>query len=92
MVKPVYAARGSGMLDGMAALIAGGDSELAAQSRSFTRDGADVAITCLPEHIDAEETKCAVEAAALPTSSQIVWGKKPEANHTSLFVASRGTI
>lgn len=64
--KPMYDApfyKGSGKLEGMAALITGGDSGIGrAVAILFAREGADVAITHLAEDDDAEETKRAVEA------------------------------
>jgi len=54
--------RGSGKLDGMAALITGGDSGIGrAVAVLFAREGADVAIVYLNEHEDAEETLACVE-------------------------------
>jgi NAD(P)-dependent dehydrogenase (short-subunit alcohol dehydrogenase family) len=55
----------SGKLDGKAALITGGDSGIGrAVAVLYAREGADVAISYLPEEqSDAEETKAAVEAA-----------------------------
>ena len=53
---------GSGKLDGLAALITGGDSGIGrAVAVLFAREGADVAITYLSEHKDARATKAAVE-------------------------------
>jgi NAD(P)-dependent dehydrogenase (short-subunit alcohol dehydrogenase family) len=64
--RPQYEApdyRGSGKLEGMAALITGGDSGIGrAVSVLFAREGADVAIVYLSEDEDAEETRRAVEA------------------------------
>jgi NAD(P)-dependent dehydrogenase (short-subunit alcohol dehydrogenase family) len=55
--------RGSGKLEGMAALVTGGDSGIGrAVAVLFAREGADVAILYLNEHEDAERTRAAVEA------------------------------
>ena len=55
--------RGSGKLDGMAAIVTGGDSGIGrAVAVLFAREGCDVAIVYLDEHPDAETTKQAVEA------------------------------
>jgi NAD(P)-dependent dehydrogenase (short-subunit alcohol dehydrogenase family) len=64
--KPRYKApryKGSGKLEGMVALITGGDSGIGrAVAVLYAREGANVAIVFLPEEIsDAEETRTAVE-------------------------------
>ena len=63
---PMYDApfwKGSGKLDGMAAIITGGDSGIGrAVAVLFAREGCDVAICHLDEEDDANETKAAVEA------------------------------
>src|SRR5687767_6959633 len=49
--------RGSGKLEGKAAIVTGGDSGIGrAVALAFAREGADVAISYLDEHEDAEET------------------------------------
>lgn len=55
--------KGSGKLQGLTALITGGDSGIGrAVAVLFAREGADVAIFYLNEHVDAEETKRCIEA------------------------------
>jgi NAD(P)-dependent dehydrogenase (short-subunit alcohol dehydrogenase family) len=65
-LKPQFMAphyKGSGKLEGMAALITGGDSGIGrAVAVLYAREGADVAIVYLSSHEDAEETKRCVEA------------------------------
>ena len=64
-LKPNFMAphyRGSGKLDGMAAIITGGDSGIGrAVAVLFAREGADVAIVYLNEHEDALETQLCIE-------------------------------
>jgi NAD(P)-dependent dehydrogenase (short-subunit alcohol dehydrogenase family) len=55
--------KGSGKLEGMSAIVTGGDSGIGrAVAVLFAREGADVAIVYLNEHEDAEETRRHVEA------------------------------
>jgi NAD(P)-dependent dehydrogenase (short-subunit alcohol dehydrogenase family) len=65
-LKPRFMAehyKGSGKLEGMAAIITGGDSGIGrAVAVLFAREGADVAIVYLNEHDDAAETARCVEA------------------------------
>jgi NAD(P)-dependent dehydrogenase (short-subunit alcohol dehydrogenase family) len=64
-LAPMYEAphyKGSEKLDRKVALITGGDSGIGrAVAVLFAREGADIAIAYLNEHVDAEETKQAVE-------------------------------
>ncbi len=54
--------RGSGKLEGMAAIVTGGDSGIGrAVAVLFAREGADVAVLYLDEHEDAETTREYVE-------------------------------
>jgi NAD(P)-dependent dehydrogenase (short-subunit alcohol dehydrogenase family) len=63
---PMYDApfwKGSGKLDGMAAIITGGDSGIGrAVAVLFAREGCDVALCHLDEDKDAEDARAAVEA------------------------------
>jgi len=65
-VRPQFLApgyKGSGKLEGMAAIVTGGDSGIGrAVAVLFAREGADVAIVYLDEHDDARETCGHVEA------------------------------
>lgn len=55
--------RGSGKLEGMAAIVTGGDSGIGrAVAVLFAREGADVAVLYLSEHADAAQTREHVEA------------------------------
>ncbi len=55
--------KGSGKLEGQAAIVTGGDSGIGrAVAVLYAREGADVAVLYLNEHDDAEETKRYVEA------------------------------
>jgi len=55
--------KGSGKLQGQVAIVTGGDSGIGrAVAVLFAREGADVAIIYLDEHVDADETKRCIEA------------------------------
>ena len=55
--------KGSGKLEGMAAIVTGGDSGIGrAVAVLFAREGADVGIVYLDEHDDARDTKKHIEA------------------------------
>ena len=56
--------RGSGKLEGLATLVTGADSGIGrAVALAFAREGADVLLSYLDEHADAEETAALVEDA-----------------------------
>ncbi len=58
---PYY--KGSGKLEGMVAVVTGGDSGIGrAVAILFAREGADISLVYLSEHADAEETQQLVEA------------------------------
>ena len=65
-LKPRFAApsyQGSGKLEGMVAIVTGGDSGIGrAVAVLFAREGADVAIVYLSEDVDARATQDAIEA------------------------------
>ncbi|MET0542603.1 MAG: SDR family oxidoreductase [Variovorax sp.] len=65
-LKPRFMApdyKGSGKLEGMSAIVTGGDSGIGrAVAVLFAREGADVAVVYLSEKEDAEATKLAIEA------------------------------
>jgi NAD(P)-dependent dehydrogenase (short-subunit alcohol dehydrogenase family) len=65
--KPDYGEesyRGLGRLEGKVAIVTGGDSGIGrAVCLAFAREGADVTVSYLDEHVDAEETVRVVEAS-----------------------------
>ncbi|MGK7653234.1 SDR family oxidoreductase [Roseovarius sp. B08] len=76
---------GSGKLDGMAALVTGGDSGIGrAVALAFAREGADVMISYLEEHEDAEETRALVEKAG--RRGQVMAGDIQSADHCRTLV------
>jgi len=85
---PLYDApfyKGSEKLKGMVALITGGDSGIGrAVAVLFAREGADVAISYLSEHRDAETTKKAVEAEG--ARCILIPGDVSEADHCAKAV------
>lgn len=66
LLKPEFLApdyRGSGKLDGMVAIVTGGDSGIGrAVAVLYAREGAHIAVIYLNEHDDAAETRRCVEA------------------------------
>ena len=77
-LAPDYA--GSGKLDGMVALVTGGDSGIGrAVAVLFAREGADVAITYLSEDRDAADTRRHVEAEGARCIAVAADVKDPEA-------------
>ena len=85
---PMYDApywRGSGKLEGFAALITGADSGIGrAVAVLFAREGCDVAVAYLTEKKDAEETKRAVEAEG--RRCVLISGDVAEADYASKAV------
>jgi NAD(P)-dependent dehydrogenase (short-subunit alcohol dehydrogenase family) len=78
--------RGSGRLQGKAALITGGDSGIGrAVAIAFAREGADVVISYLSEHEDAKETARWVEQAG--RRAVLVAGDIGEEGHCRALVA-----
>ena len=62
--------RGHGRLSGKKALITGADSGIGrAVALAYAREGADVLVSYLDEHHDAEQTRQLVESAGLVTVS-----------------------
>ena len=78
--------RGSGKLTGKAALITGADSGIGrAVAIAYAREGADVLISYLDEHEDAEETRRWVEEAG--RKAVVVPGDVAEPAHCRALVA-----
>jgi len=78
--------QGSCKLQGMAALITGGDSGIGrAVAVLFAREGADVAIAYFNEHVDAEETRRCVEAEG--RRCVLLPGNVKDANYCQAAVA-----
>src|ERR1041384_870252 len=86
--KPDYGEesyRGSGKLEGKAAIITGGDSGIGrAVALAFAREGADVLIAYLDEHEDARETARLVEEAG--RKAVLVPGDLADAAHCRAIV------
>src|ERR1700738_4949065 len=77
--------RGSGRLSGKAAIITGADSGIGrAVAIAFAREGADVMISYLDEHEDAEETARWVERAG--RRAIVVAGDISEEAHCNMLV------
>lgn len=77
--------KGSGRLKGMAALITGADSGIGrAVALAYAREGADVAISYLEEHEDAEETRSLVEDAG--RRAHVMPGDIQDADHCRALV------
>ncbi|WP_198670524.1 SDR family oxidoreductase [Oceanicella sp. SM1341] len=80
--------KGSGKLEGMAALVTGGDSGIGrAVALAYAREGADVMISCLEEHEDADVTRALVEEAG--RRAFVMPGDIQSADHCRALV--RGT-
>ncbi|WP_132254873.1 glucose 1-dehydrogenase [Methylobacterium segetis] len=78
--------RGSGRLEGKAAIITGGDSGIGrAVALAFAREGADVLISYLDEEEDAQETRRLIEEAG--RKSVLVPGDIKAAAHCRAIVA-----
>ena len=77
---------GSGLLDGRAAIVTGGDSGIGrAVALAFAREGADVLIAYLDEQDDAEETRRLVEDAG--RRAVLVPGDLSDPDHARAVVA-----
>ncbi|MEA1834348.1 SDR family oxidoreductase [Methylobacterium durans] len=77
--------RGSGRLDGKAAIITGGDSGIGrAVALAFAREGADVLISYLDEEDDAQETRRLIEEAG--RKAVLVPGDIKDAAHCRAIV------
>jgi NAD(P)-dependent dehydrogenase (short-subunit alcohol dehydrogenase family) len=81
--RPEY--RGSGKLAGKVAIITGGDSGIGrAVAIAFAKEGADVVISYLNEHKDAEETQHLVEAEG--RKCEAIPGDVGDPKHCALVV------
>jgi NAD(P)-dependent dehydrogenase (short-subunit alcohol dehydrogenase family) len=77
--------KGSGRLKGKKAIITGGDSGIGrAVAIAYAREGADIVVSYLEEHEDAEETKRQVEAAG--RKAVLVPGDIQNADHCRKIV------
>ncbi|MVA77940.1 SDR family oxidoreductase [Agrobacterium vitis] len=77
--------KGSGRLAGKKAVITGGDSGIGrAVALAYAREGADVLISYLSEHEDAQETKRLVEEAG--RKAVLVAGDLQKADHCRLII------
>ena len=78
--------KGSGRLEGKAAVITGGDSGIGrAVAIAYAREGADVLISYLNEHDDAEETRRLIEATG--RKAVLFPGDIADADHCRALVA-----
>jgi hypothetical protein len=88
--------KGSGRLAGKKAIITGGDSGIGrAVALAFAREGADLLISYLSEHEDAEETKRLVEDAGrkaillsgdgMPRTAGRSWTRQSASSAASIF-------
>ena len=79
--------RGFGRLKDKKAIITGGDSGIGrAVAIAYAREGADVVVSYLEEHQDAEETRRLVEAAG--RKAVLVPGDIQEAAHCRKIIAT----
>lgn len=77
--------QGSGRLRGMKAIITGGDSGIGrAVAIAYAREGADVLVSYLDEHDDAQETKRLIEAAG--QKAALIAGDIQDAAHCRKIV------
>ena len=79
--------RGAGRLDGLKAIVTGGDSGIGrAVALAYAREGADVLISYLDEHEDADETRRLVESSG--RTAVLIPGDIRSAAHCRAIVES----